>query len=287
MKTKDILKEEREKRINEHLQKIKNRTGHFYFISNIAYPENEKIQAKYGVFKSIVPYEKILPIIEKIIKDIKINYIKHIWDQNAITAVYLLIGKAYGNLETMISLAKEGRNFEIIELARSGHESLDLAFLFLEEGQEKRLESWFKGEIIENKKARETLHRALNSENIPNKNLPMYDLKTTVYNTYSLYTHSSYAALLDSIDVFHEDFDYERVSGFHWTLRNFDVTIGNLTIGLLLELKNIFTKYKNLEGIVKADRLLAKMGNYKASEEEIKDIIEKYNKVNKEKPAKS
>lgn len=278
MKAKGILKEEREKRINERVQKIKSRRGYFYFLSDIAYPENEKNLTRNTILKSVALYEKTLPTIKRIIKSIKRNYIRHIWDQNAITAVYLLIGKAYSNLETMMLLAKEGRNFEIIELARSGRESLDLAFLFLEEGQEERLKNWLKGEIIGNKKAREALHKALNSEDIPNKNLPMYALKTTVYNVYSLYTHSSYAALLDSVDVFHEDFDYERISGFHYTLRNLDIAIKNLAVGLLLELKNVFTKYKNLELINEVDRLLEEFGNYKASEEEIREIFERYKK---------
>ena len=104
----------------------------------------------------------------------------------------------------------------------------------------------------------------------------MYELKTHIYNIYSLYTHSSYAALLDTVDVFHEDFDYKGMSGFHYTLKNLDIAINNLAISLLLELKNIFTKYQNLESINEVDKLLEQMGNYKASPEEINKILEQY-----------
>lgn len=151
-----------------------------------------------------------------------------------------------------------------------------MAFLFLEDGQEERLQNWFKGKIIDNKLARESFHRILNSGLLNISGMPVYDTKTDIYGVYSLYTHSSYAALLDAVDVFHEDFDFERISGLYYTLRYFDTIVKNLIVSMLLELKNIFTKYKNLEKIDQVDRLLEKVGNYKATEQEIKQIFEQY-----------
>jgi len=280
MKTGDKLKQQQEleERINKRVQELKTRKGYYYFLSNPGYPENEKEKTKNQILNYTELFETKLPVIKTIIRSLKKNYVPHIWEQNAITAVYLLIGKAYGNLETMISLAKQGRNFEIIELARSGHESLDLAFLFLEPKQEERLKNWFKGKIIKNRTAREALHKVVNSEGVNSTSLPMYELKTYIYDIYSSYTHSSYAALLDAVDVFHENFDYNGISGFHYTLKNLDIAINNLAVNLLLELKNVFTKYKNLESINKVDRLLEQMGNYKASPEEINEILERYKK---------
>lgn len=276
MKAKNKLREGLEERIKKRIEKFKARKGYRYFMLDIGLPEKEKARMRYATTKAVATIEKILPDIKKLIRSIKTQYIPHIWDQNAITAVYLLVGKSYGNLETIILLAKEGRNTEIIELARSGHESLDLTFLFLEEGQEERLKRWFEGKIIRSKTAREVLHRVLNSSPINKANLPMYDLKTDTYGIYSLYTHSSYAALLDAIDVFHEDFDYERISGYNYILEYFQAIINQLVISLLLELKNIFTKYKNFESVDKVDKLLEGLGNYKVSEAEIKEIFEKY-----------
>ena len=275
MKATSKLKEGLEERINERVKKFKKREGHHYFLSNIAYPETEKQRIRYQLAKSTKELEKYMPAIKKLVKHVK-AYVPHIWEQNAITAVYILLGKTYVNLETIISLAKDGRNVEIIELARSGHESLDLAFLFLEEGQEERLKNWFKGKIIDNKTAREAFHKVLNKElSSPN---PVYDAKTDVYGIYSLYTHSSYAALLDTIDVFHEDFDYEGLSGLHYTLEYFDSIIKQLMVSLLLELKNVFIKSNDLENISAVDQLLESMGNYKASQEEITNILKKYQK---------
>ena len=278
MKTANTLKQEQEleERIIKRIQKIKERKGYYAFLSDISLPEREKETKKNKIIKHIDLFAAKLPAIKTIVMSIKKNYVPHIWEQNAITAVYLLTAKAYGDLETLILFAKQGRNFEIIELARSGQESLDLAFLFLESGQEERLNNWFKGKIIPNRIAREALHKIINSENPSSPVIPMYELKTHIYNIYSLYTHSSYAALLDTVDVFHEDFDYKGMSGFHYTLKNLDIAINNLAISLLLELKNIFTKYQNLESINEVDKLLEQMGNYKASPEEINKILEQY-----------
>jgi hypothetical protein len=266
-----------EDRTIKRVNKLKTRDAYRYFLTNLAYPQDEKLATKYKVSKSLKLIENKLPEIKDIIRSIK-KYIPHIWDQNAITAVYLLLGKTYSNLETILSLAKGGHNLEIVEIARAAHESLDLAFLFLEDGQEKRLENWYKGKIINNKKARELLHRIINTEKNSKVNLPIYDTKTDIYGIYSLYTHSSYSALLDSVDVFHEDFDYDRIAGMHYTLRYFDAIIINLVTSLLLELKNVYVKLKNLEKIQEIDNLLNILGNHKATPEEIKEIFDKYNK---------
>lgn len=275
MKAANKLKEGLEDRIKERVQKLKDRKAHNYFLSNPTYPENEKQKDEQQLQQAASLLEGKLPEIKTLIKAIK-SYIPHIWEQNAITAVYILVCKAYGNLETIITLAKNGRNVEIVELARSGQESLDLAFLFLEEGKAERLSNWFNGKIIDNKTAREALHRVINSDKLNSTELPVYDNKTDIYGVYSLYTHSSYAALLDSVDIYHEDFDFEGIAGLHYTLEYFDSIVKQLMISLLLEIKNIFTKYKNIEAIKNTDKLLEQMGNYKASGEELKEIFERY-----------
>src|SRR3990167_8723855 len=156
MKAANKLKEGLAERIKDRVQKLKNRKGHNYFLSNLTYPENEKQKTKHQLQQAAASLEEKMP-----------------------------------EIKTIITLAKDGRNVEIMELARSGHESLDLAFLFLEEGQEERLKSWFEGKIIDNKTARETLHKVLNSGELNSTELPVYDNKTDVYGIYSLYTHSS------------------------------------------------------------------------------------------------
>lgn len=266
-----------EGRIQERINKLKKRKGYYYFLSNIAYPENERKRLKYQVQKSLEVIEKNLPEIKKIAKSIK-KLIPHIWEQNAITAVYLLLGKAYSNLETIILLSKEGHNLETVELARSANESLDLAFLFLEEGNEEKLQNWFKGKIISNSEARKAFDRVLNTEILHSPKLPVGDAKTDVYDIYSEYTHSGYGALLDAVDVFHEDFDYERISGFHYTLRNFEEITKNLATSILLELKNVFLKYKDLDSFDKVEKILNEVGNPRVSKEEIEKIFEQYPK---------
>ena len=277
MKAPSKIKAGLEARILERVNKIKERKGYRYFQSNIAYPENEKKRLKYELSKSIEIVQMQMPEIKGIIKSIK-RFVPQVWEQDSITAVYLLMGKAYSNLETMLVLAKEGHNIEIVELARSANESLDLAFLFLEEEGEEKLKEWFKGKIIANKDARKVFHKVLNSGVLKFTNLPVYDAKTDVYSIYSEYTHSGYGALIDAVDIFHEDFDYERISGLHYTLRNFEGITKNLAISILIELKNIFLKYKDLDSFDKVETLLKEIGKPLATMVEVKEIYDQYSK---------
>lgn len=267
---------EREERILKRIKKLKERKGYYAFSMDFGLPERTKQLKKHQIEENIKRFELILPKIKILIKSIKKDYVPVIWEQNAITAAYLLTAKAYGNLESLILFAKQGRNFEIIELARSGQESLDLAFLFLEDGQDEKLKEWFKGKIISNWEAREALNNAINSQNQSTETLPMYDVKTYIYNIYSGYTHSSYAALLDAIDVFHEGYDFEGISGYHYTLKNLDIAIDNLVVSLLLCVKNVYLKQRNPNGMDDVDNLLKQMGNQFATPEEIATTLEQF-----------
>jgi len=46
---------------------------------------------------------------------------------------------------------------------------------------------------------------------------PVEKTKAGIYAALSKYSHMSYAAVLESIDVYARDFDWHRVSGFHYT----------------------------------------------------------------------
>jgi hypothetical protein len=285
-KKEEILKkiEQREKqleaRTEERVQKLRSGIGRRKFISDISYPEKDKLRNKFLVANKVEFLAKLLPEIKNCIKRFKQISVPQIWEQDAATATYLLISKAYSNLETILLLASVGKTFEIIEIARSGQEALDLAFLFQEEGQEQKLKEWYKGKIIKNQVARQAMHKAINKMGASKDNLPMYDMKSEVYWIYSLYTHSSYAALLDSVDVFHEDFDFQTISGFHYTNRNFDIAAKQLAISILLELKNASTKVRDLKNVNDVDKILVKLGNYKASPDEIAAILGRYEDSN-------
>lgn len=265
------MKDSLEERINKRLEKLRSRKGYNYLLTHLDYPANQKRLDESTINTQIKAIEDALPEIKKLIKQIK-KYVLHIWDQTKYAAVYLLLGKALSNLETIIFLAKKGHNLEMVDLARSGTESIDLAFLLFEDSQNQQLEKWFKGKIIENEKARKTFDKLVNQLNSATVKLPVEEMKKEVYRTYSLYTHSSYPALLDAVDVFHEDFDFERYAGYHYASRNLHA-VQDLAVKILLELKNIFVYCKNQNCLNGVDKLLKKIGHIDMTPEEIAETI--------------
>lgn len=106
---------------------------------------------------------------------------------------------------------------------------------------------------------------------------PVESLKSKVYKTLSLYTHSSYGALFDAIDIYHEDFDFDKYAGFHYT-REYLPTVEDLLVKILLELKNIFVKQKDMIRLDATEKLLKEFSSSFASESEIRDISKLYSK---------
>ena len=155
------LRDDVEKRIKEKIDKLKTRNGHRKLISDILYPSKQRDADKKVAAQFADQLDKKIVDLEVLIKPLK-SHIDYIGDPDKFVAAYLLIGKAYTSLRSISAIVRLGYSFQIVELVRSSMESLSLAALFLEDGQERLVEKWFKGEIIGNKKAREVLDAAVN-----------------------------------------------------------------------------------------------------------------------------
>lgn len=273
-----MLKDGAEERINKRLDKLKSHQARNYFLSNAAYPIKEQKFDAYLVNNSIKQIEKMLPKILELIKEIK-KYFKDIYDQNNIVASYLLLGKTYKNLQCVLEEAKNGNVSIVVELCRSGQEALDLVFLFSEAKGQKYLNKWFKGEIISNKEAREVMDKSVNEmlTSLSKSQMSIQDMKADIYWVYSLFTHSGFGFLLDMVDVYHEDFDFDGFAGFHYT-RKYLHLVDNMVVSILLGLKNIFSVCKDLKNLTKTENLLATFGSQFASSEEIAETQKKYKK---------
>lgn len=268
-----ILKEGREANINERLRKLRSRKGHRYFITHIEFPSRQKELDRASIDRYLKKIEEIIPQIELLIRNYR-AYILHIWDQTKFCASYLLICKAFGNLRTATLLAKNGSCQELVEISRSAIEALDLAFLFLQDEKGKLLKDWFKGKIISNDEARKALHKSINKIFV-DTTIPLQDVKSDLYETYSLYTHSSYAALLDSIDVFYEDYDFKKYAGYHYSVRYLHL-IDNIVINILLLLKSAFTYVKDTKNFEATDKLLRAIWNEDLSPYSIDKLFKDY-----------
>jgi hypothetical protein len=129
-----------------------------------------------------------------------------------------------------------------MEILRGIRESLDLVHLFLdEEDNGSNLKKWFLGEIIENNIARTAHDKFLNQESpdiesqIPYKEAPAH-----IYRLYSLYSHISYSALLDSFDVYNRDFDFERIAAFHYMNKSALSLVRGVLESTIIALKHFY-----------------------------------------------
>lgn len=267
-----------DQRIKEKLDKLKTRIGHKKLISDVLFPAKQRDQNRQVANQYADILDKKIKEIEPLIRSMK-SHIDFIGDPDKFVAAYLLIGKSYTSLKTVSLLLREGYSFQIVELTRSSMESLNLAALFFENGQEELLKKWFEGEIIGNRKAREVLDAAVNEmmQEMGNDQVPMKEALSDVYSIYSSYTHSGYSALFDFIDVFTEDFDFQQNSQFHYNQKNLHL-IDNLYFNILLGLKNYYIRAKDEENLAKVEDLISKEDGQFATQEQIGKEMQRYKK---------
>lgn len=273
-----ILQEQERKEMNDRLQDkiIKLKSGK----AKQAYQDNPEIADYYkdlDIQQVQHKVKQILPIIKEIkpyIQDIR-KYISDIWDQDEKVASYLLLGKAFSNLEVSIQLAEQGKCIEMVDIARSAHEAIDMLMVFTSEKGKNHLQDWFGGRTIKNQKVRKILDELVNEVNTDQQKY--YEMKTKVYGIYSMYSHSNYQALFDYIDVFREDFDFNGNSGFHYTNSYFDAIVIQLVINILLALKNIHIFTNDQSKLDRIEELLKLVGHQNLSSEEIDKITREHN----------
>lgn len=180
-------------------------------------------------------------------------------DQTNMVACYFLFGKIAQGMRAIFLLARGGFHYEIMEIVRSNREALDLAILFLREPTDSTaLKKWFDGEIVENEKAREAMAAFVKDFNQKSgTNLPIEDMKAGIYGGLSKYTHVSYGALLDSYNVYADDFDFEQSAGFHYVKTSSLPYVRGELEGLLLGLKHFYlttedeASYRDVDNILR------------------------------------
>jgi hypothetical protein len=182
--------------------------------SDPEYPLKERESDRLAVSMEIAELRGLLDTCRPYVARIK-SLVAKISDESVETASYLLFCQAIQHFEAIFLLAAEGLSIQSSELIRSICEALDLVVLFDVEGQShSNLKKWFDGEIIENREARDSAHRFMNEGRTDP--VPFGELKAGIYAALSKYSHMSYAALLESIDVYARDFDWHRLAGFHY-----------------------------------------------------------------------
>lgn len=274
--------ETHEEYVNKRIADINQKKGYLYAQARPEFPAIDKARNIAAINQLCNEIEIIFPDIEKLIRRI-FPHVSSITEQTKVAAAYLLIGRAYTNLKTALLVCRHGRNLEAMELSRSGKESLDLAMLFWDDRNKSLLEKWFKGKIIGNVDAREFHHEHLNRELADfydHEEQPIKEMMSAGYKIMSSYTHSGYAGLLDSVDVFKLDFDFDAQAGYHYCVDNFH-NVEDLLIKILLNLKNSFLHLKDQEGFKEADRLF-KPFDSDLTKEQMMKIMARHNKESDE-----
>lgn len=154
--------------------------------------------------------QKVLPLIKE-----TRQHVSDLFARDERVACYWLLGKVANNWRAVFVLARDGMHYEVMECMRSMEESIWLACHFLV-GNPDELTKWFEGEIVSPSKARKRIDRWMNDIAAKlNLDMPIEETLLGIYSGLSRYSHSSYVTLLDSYDVWHDEFDFERIAGFH------------------------------------------------------------------------
>ncbi len=270
--------EEIKQLVKERVAVIDMKRAYDFALQNPGISEMKKQQEIQKTNALLDGLEEMTSHLEELIQSLHYRLVS-ITEQTSTSAVYLLLGKAYSSLESTILLCRSGKSFEAIEISRSGNESLDLVYLFLEEENNLHLQKWFEGKVVDNKVSRDFQHNHLNrelSENFPDQELPVSLFKAGIYKVLSRYTHSTYAGILDCVDVYTHQYDFQRRAGYHYAIENFHV-VEDLARSLVQMLRLTFIKFQDQESLLKTNALYELFDN-EFSEEEYMKAIDKYSK---------
>jgi hypothetical protein len=200
-------------------------------------------------------WNEVMPYIRKIR-----SLIDDVLGQNRVVACYLLFGKFSQSVDAIFMLLKSGFNYEAMELVRSNREALDLIHWFINEPEgSPKIKKWFAGEIINNDEARKSLDKSLKTEaQGTGFTVSVEGLKSGLYGVLSKYSHVSYAALLESYDVYSQGFDFDRIAGHHFALNSATPYFRTELHGAIIALKAFYRSAGDSETYRALDTLLRK-----------------------------
>jgi len=208
---------------------------------------------------------EVLPYVRKIK-----SFFDDVLAENRLSACYRLFGKVSQGMEAIFVLAKGGFHNEVMEIVRSNREALDLASLFLQEPDDSALlRKWFDGEIVENAEARNAAERFVKeTADKVGMTVSLKGIMTGLYRAISNYSHVSYSALIDTYDVHHDDFDFERFAGYHYVRRSSSLPyVRNEIHSAIIALKGFYLSVGDRESYIALDTLLRKYASHMYDEE--------------------
>ncbi len=274
---KNPLKEELEKHTKERIEQYKLQVNEVLSVMKL-HPETPYIEQVYdkaevmgkvAYLRSI--YFKILPYIKRVKKNVN-----DITDQSKVTAIYLLFGKASQEVNAIFTLLENGFHYESMELVRTLHETLDLISHFININDDnKDLKKWFDGKFIKNESSRDSMQDFFNNgtEN-GEEPVQIKEAKAGIYGGLSNYSHVTYSAILDSFDVFHQDFDFEKIAGYHYVNSSSIPYVRTELIAILITLKHFYGYIKDLKTYNEIDKFLNEIAPEMKDKDKVANLME-------------
>lgn len=230
-------------------------TAERHLESDPEYPARLREDCQRAIRERVAELRTLLGHCVPLVRKIK-NCVPIITDETVDAACYLLFSHALQSFEAVLVLGPHGFNHQIGELLRGVREALDLAVLFMLEGQRgAALRKWLSGEFVSNDAARQAFGSWINEGRA--EPIDAAGTKSAIYEALSHYSHMSYVGLLESLDVFSGDFDTSMTSGLLYVTHSALPMAKTQLDSMLVALKQFYTGHRDLETVTEINRLRA------------------------------
>lgn len=212
------------------------------------------------------------------------KHINNITDKTLVNAVYLLMCHILESWKLVFILAEKNFSFEMVVIFRNMSEATDLIKTFvLSDTEHKLLDKWFSGKNVMPVDTRKTLAKMLDKDStafngVDMTNIDIEKMQGSVYKVLSLYPHNSYYSMLESVDIFTKDFNFNETSSIHFTKQN--LRMGNtLMVNTIVTMKAIFLELKDKDSLDSLNILLGTQAK-NIDEEKLADLRKRFPKEN-------
>ncbi|PIZ96397.1 MAG: hypothetical protein COX80_01410 [Candidatus Magasanikbacteria bacterium CG_4_10_14_0_2_um_filter_33_14] len=178
--------------------------------------------------------DKLFPYL-KLLK----NNIPDILDETFESACYLINAQIFKLWDTIFILGEQGNNVSLMVIIRAIKEyNMLLNFFALECKDDKKdneLKKWFNGHLIMHGDGREKIKSLMKDDDAFNETDAdnHKNLGTHVYKIESALAHPSYVSVLENIDPFTKDYDFELFVGINRCVSALEYAYGTLNNTIL------------------------------------------------------
>lgn len=241
--------------ISSNLNLIKNQKLYEEFLNNPWILSEYMYDYSLKIENKLVLLRQKLKDIEPFMKKLEIS-VYNITDQNAKTAIFLLLSSAFATFDSILILAIKWHYNPMMILLRNIEESLMQSNLFCtnyNDWKNTKIENWFTWKIIQHSDWRENFSKKMQDIDIDIKSLQSY-----IYQMTSTYAHNGYTSMVENINPYTKKIDFNWMMWSYRTIKWLDSvswSINNFIIALKWLFVFVLKDYKSYDEI---DKILFK-----------------------------